>query len=339
MRVTLVDYDDDLFDITPSTRQQMHDALARVGATLEIDQRRTSEAVLHMAADADLVMVQSVRPLLDAEMIPKLARCRGMIRLGLGYDSIDVAAATAAGIPVSNVVDWCTDEVAELAVAHLMAGARRLLPLYGRLRQGAWEREAAVPTYRVSGKTAGVVGLGRTGRATAGRLRGLGLTVIACDPWLDAEAVAHCGAEKVSLDELLARADFCTLHVPLTSETHHLLDAEAFARMKDGVFVINTSRGAVIDEAALVEALRSGKVRGAGLDVMEQEPLPLDSPLREMDNVTLTPHVASYSVESVATLYRYGAEIAARLVTGEWVDTIVNPEVRAQAEARWGAYA
>jgi len=338
VKVVLVDYDDDLFDITPPILEQMRTVLERVGADLQVGQWRTEQAVLDMAQDADLVMIQSVRPLLSAYVIPKLVRCRGLIRLGLGYDSIDVSAATAAGILVSNVVDWCTDEVAELVLAHLFAAARRLVPLHTRVRRGQWEREVAVPTYRIRGKTVGVIGFGRTGRAVAERLRGLGINVLVYHPRQDAETIARYGAQKVTLGELLRHSDFVTLHVPLTPETHHMLGRNEFAQLKESAFVINTSRGAVIDQSALVDALRSGWVAGAGLDVMEQEPLPADSPLCAMENVTLTPHVASYSVESVEALYRYGAQIAADLLVGKWVHTIVNPQVRAKAEERWGAW-
>lgn len=334
----LVDYDDDLFDITPQTLDDMRETLAAVDADLAIGQRRSEEAVLDMARDADFVMVQSVRPLLTARVIAQLSQCRGIIRLGIGYDSVDVAAATEASIPVSNVTDWCTDEVAEHAMAHMFACARRLTPLHTAIADGGWERDAAVPAFRIRGKTLGVIGFGRTGRALAQRMSALGVTVLAYHPRQDAQTVAQHGAHKVPLDELLQRADFISLHVPLTEETHHMLDADAFAKMKDGVILVNTSRGAVIDETALVAALRAGKVHSAGLDVMEQEPLPVDSPLRAFGNVTFTSHIASYSVEAVETLYCFGARIAADLLSGNWVSTVVNPEVRPKAEARWGKY-
>ena len=337
-QVVLVDYDPDLFDITPATRAGMEARLAEVGAALSIDRCQTEDAVLDMAAGADLVTIQSGSPLLNERVIPKLRRCRGIIRMGIGYDSVDVAAATLAGIPVSNVVNWCSDEVAEHAISLLFSCVRRLTPVRRRLNEDGWGRVAAVPIRRMHGKTLGLVGLGRIGRAVAGRMAGFGLTLLAYDPYLNADTMVRYGVQKTDLDDLLQSADFITVHTPLTDETRHLLGAREFGLMKDGVFVVNTSRGPVIDEAALVEALRSGKVWGAGLDVMEREPLPADSPLRQMENVTLTPHIASYSLEAVETLYRLGADIAANLVSGRWVSTIVNPEVRANAEARWGAY-
>ena len=153
------------------------------------------------------------------------------------------------------------------------------------------------------------------------------MTLLAYDPYLDAEAVARHGAEKVELDELLSRADFLSVHCPLTDETRHLLSAREFGLMKEGVFLVNTSRGPVIDEGALVGALRSGKVFAAGLDVFEEEPLPLDSPLREFDNVILTPHVGANSEESVADLYRTGIQATLDVYRGLWPQAVVNPEV------------
>lgn len=337
-QTVLVDYDPDLFDISPPVLAYMRQRLLTVQATLEIGQRRTEESVLEMAAGADLVMIQSVRRLLTARVIPQLRRCRGIIRLGLGYDSVDIAAATQAGIPVSNVVDWCTDEVAEHAIALLFACARRLTPLHRMVSGGGWERGAAAAIHRIRGRTLGVIGFGRVGRAVSQRMKAFGVEVIAYHPRQDAATIAQFGAEKVDFDELLRRADFISLHVPLTPETQHMLGAHEFERMKDGVIIVNTARGAVIEEAALVEALRTGKVGAAGLDVMEQEPLPADSPLRGFENVTFTTHVASYSQEAVETLYRFGADIAADMLAGRWVPTIVNPEVRDKAEERWAAF-
>lgn len=339
LKAVLVDYDPDLFDINPPTLSYMQSKLEAVGATLEIGQRRTEEAVIDMAGGADLVMIQSVRPLLSDRVIRGLTRCRGIIRLGLGYDSVDIAAATDAGIPVSNVVDWCTDEVAEHAIALLLAAARRLTPLNQMVRSGGWERDAAVRMRRIKGQTLGIIGFGRVGREVSQRMGAFGLSIIVYHPRQDAEAISRYGARKVALDDLLQSADWITLHLPLTEETYHMIGPRELGLMKDGVILVNTARGAVIDESALVDALRSGKIGAAGLDVMEREPLPADSALRQFSNVTFTTHVASYSQEAVETLYRFGAEIGADMLSAKWVSTIVNPDVRGKAEARWGAFA
>ena len=319
----LVDYDEDLF--TPP--DWVGEELARHGITWTVGQHRTPEAVLEAARSGDVVIVQSVRPLLTRAVIERLERCRCLVRLGIGYDSVDVAAATERGIPVCNAPTYCIDDVADHALALLMGAARHIARQDRWIRAGRWDRTGARPARRMKGCTLGFVAFGRIARALAERVSGFGMTLLAYDPYLDAEAVARYGAQKVELDELLSCADFISVHCPMTDETHHLLSTREFSLMKEGVFIVNTSRGPVIDEAALVEALLSGKVWCAGLDVFEHEPLPHDSPLRGFDNVTFTPHVGANSEESVADLYRTGCQIAIDVYNGRWPQGVVNPEV------------
>lgn len=322
-KAVLVDYDEDLF----SPRGFEADLLAQAGIAWEVGQHRTPEAVVEAARDADVVLIQSVRPLLNKEVIASLPKCRGIIRLGIGYDSVDVQAATEHGIPVCNVPTYCVRDVAEHALALLMASVRHLARQDRWIRAGRWDRTGASPTRRMEGRTLGFVAFGRIARTLADLVRGFGMTLLAYDPYVDAETMARHGVQKVDLEELLRRADFISVHAPLTEKTRHLLGRREFALMKDGVFLVNTSRGPVVDEAALVEALRAGKVWGAGLDVMEQEPLLPDSPLRDLDTVTMTPHVAANSEESVEDLYRIGCRITVDLVQGIWPEEVVNPEV------------
>jgi D-3-phosphoglycerate dehydrogenase len=176
----------------------------------------------------------------------------------------------------------------------------------------------------------GFIAFGQIARALAERVSGFGMTLLAYDPYLDAETTAHYGAQKVELEELLRRSDFISVHCPLTDETHHLLGTREFGLLKEGVFIVNTSRGPVIDESALVAALRGGRVWGAGLDVFEHEPLPPDSPLRQFENVTFTPHVGANSLESVSDLYRSGCQIAIDVYHGRWPQWVVNPEVESE---------
>lgn len=333
----LIDYDPIPFDITPAIRVGMSQTLAQAGAQLRIAQCRSREAVLEFASQADLVMIQSVRPLVDRPVIEQLS-CRAVIRMGLGYDSVDVAAATEKGILVSNVVDWCNDEVADHASALILAGLRRLGPMDRALHRGLWDRQPAMEIVRLRGKTLGILGFGRIGQAVAQRMAAFGLELIASDPYMDADAAARCGVTPVSLDELLARSDILSVHARLVPQTRHLLGAAEFARMKPTALLVNTARGAIVDEPALVEALRAGRPGGAALDVMETEPLPGDSPLTRMENVLLTPHLASFSQEASAQLYQMSAEIAANLLQNRWVPTIVNPQARELAEQRFGKY-
>lgn len=319
----LVDYDEDLF----APQGWEGELLERHGIAWDAGRHPTPEAVLAVARSADVVMIQSLRPSLTRNVIEQLERCRCIVRLGIGYDNVDVAAATARGILVCNIPTYCVDDVADHALALLLASARHLARQDRWIRAGRWDRTGARPARRMKGSTLGFVAFGRIARALAERVSGFGMTMLAYDPYLDAGAIAAYGAQKVELDDLLRRSDFISVHSPLTDETHHLLGGREFGLMKDGVFIVNTSRGPLIDEVALVEALRAGKVWGAGLDVMEHEPLPPDSPLRAFDNVTFTPHVAANSEESVADLYRTACQIAIDVAAGAWPEGVVNPEV------------
>jgi len=327
-QAVLVDYDEDLF----APPDWVGEELGRHGITWSVGQHRTPEAVLQAARSGDVVLIQSVRPLLTRPVIEQLERCRCIVRLGIGYDNVDVAAATERGIPVCNVPTYCIDDVADHALALLMDAVRHIARQDRWIRAGRWDRTGARPARRMRGCILGFIAFGRIARALAERVRGFGMTLLAYDPYLDAESIARHGAQKVELDELLRRADFISLHCPLTDETHHLLSTREFNLMKNGVFIVNTSRGPIIDEAALVEALRSGKVWGVGLDVFEREPLPLDSPLRDFDNVTFTPHVGANSEESVVDLYRTGYEIIMDVFNGRWPQGVVNPEVKGMGQ-------
>lgn len=319
-RAVLVDYDE-------PPPNWMEGELASHDIEWIAGQHRTPKAALNVAHTADVVMVQSVRPLLNQAVIQGLERCRGIVRLGTGYDSVDLATATKRGILVCNVPAYCTDDVADHALALLMDLAKHVTWHHCLIRSGDWIGTQLPTRYRIRGRTLGLIGFGRIGRALAERVSGFGMTLLAHDPYLDAETIARYGVKKVPLDELLVRADFISLHPPLTDETYHMLSTNEFNSMKEGVYIVNTSRGPVIDEAALVKAFRAGKVAGVGLDVFEDEPLPLDSPLREFDTVILTPHIAFSSAQSRIDLYRDACKLAIDIIQGTWPETVVNPEV------------
>lgn len=329
-KVVLIDYDEDLF-APPSW---VADELGQNGIDWVVGQNRTRQSVLKAARGGDVVIVQSVRPLVDRPVIEQLDECQCIVRLGIGYDSVDVEAATDHGILVCNVPGYCVDDVADHALALLMDGVRHIARQDRWIRQGKWDRTGARPARRMKGRTMGVIGFGRIARALLDRVSGFQMSLLAYDPYVDTETMAGWDAHKVDLPELLRCADFISVHCPLTDETHHLLDEKTFGAMKEGVFVVNTSRGPIIDEGALAEALRAGKVWGAGLDVFEEEPLPADSSLREFGNVTFTPHVSANSEESVADLYRGGCKIALDVQRGRWPGGVVNPEVAEVAEYR-----
>jgi len=250
-----------------------------------------------------------------ASVIAAIPHVRVIARAGVGFDAINLKACDDAGIVVATTPGCNHHSVAEHAIAMLMALGRGFPALDQEFRRGEWNRN---PYPRVAGRTLGLVGLGRIGQATATRAIGLGMNVITFDPYAPADFVRQHGITTVSLEDLLKQADFISLHSPATAETRHMINDQSIATMKDGVVIINTARGPLIDEPALIRALKSGRVRAAGLDVFEQEPLPLNSPLIGMPNVLLSGHVAGLDNESHDATWALGAEIIIRLHRGEW---------------------
>lgn len=287
----------------------------RHGAELRIHQCTSAEETAEALRGADVALV-NMAPVTRAALAG-LAPGATVIRYGVGVDNVDVAAATELGVKVANVPDYGVDTVADHATACLLALLRRL-PAYDRaVRERGWCRPSDLgPLPGLKSTTVGLIGTGNIGLAVADRLRGFGLRLLAHDPYADPAALAERGLTRVDLPELLAESHAVSLHVPATAETRHLLNPETIAWMRPGAFVVNTSRGAVIDTDALVEALRSGQVGGAALDVFDPEPPPPDSPLRTLPNVLLTPHVAFYSEDAIANLQRLAAEEADRALAG-----------------------
>lgn len=321
--VVLVDFSRPLFEPVGFEAERM----AAAGASWEQYECRTEEQVLEVARDAAVVVVQSVRPLLTRRVIEQLPVSRCLIRAGAGYDSIDVEAATEQGMMVCNTPSYCVDEVADHAIALLLDCVRHVSRLDRVMHAGGRPSRQPGETRRVHGATLGIIGLGPIGRRVARRMAGWEPRILAYDPYLAPEQAATVGAELVSLEDLLRQSDFITLHCPLTPDTLHLINDTTLSLVKPGCILVNDSRGAVVDEAALVRALQDGRLWAAGLDVSEQEPLPLDSPLRSLDNVVLTPHVAAYSPESRIDLYAEICEVCADVVQGRIPRTVVNRSV------------
>ena len=256
-----------------------------------------------------------------------MKRCRCIIRLGIGYDSVDVKAATDCNIIVCNIPLYCVDDVAEHALALLLDGARHISLQDRMIRANQWDRRKARPSRRLRSSTLGIVSIGRIARRLAQCAKGLFANILGFDPYVNKTIMAELGVEKVELNELLGLSDFISVHTPLRDSTHHLLGRYEFEIIKPGAVLVNTSRGGVIDTQALIDAMQRGKLWAAGLDVMEQEPLPHDSPLRQLPNVSFTPHVGACTEESVADLYRAACEIACDVLCGKTPASIVNPEV------------
>jgi D-3-phosphoglycerate dehydrogenase len=307
-----------------------HDAETRVFTAAGLDftllQCRTEEDLLAQAADAAIVLNQYAP--FSRRVIEALPNLRQVIRYGVGTNTIDLDAADAAGVQVCNVPDYGVQEVSDHALALSLSLLRKISVMDRLTRSVAWDYTAAIPVRRFSGLTVGVIGLGRIGRRFAGQMAALGLNVIGHDPMWDGPAPTDLTLQD--LDKVIEGSDLLALFCPLTSETYHLLDAGALARMRPGASLVNTSRGGLIDEAALAEALILGHLSGAALDVTEIEPLPADSPLRGIDSCLVTPHMAWYSEESALELKRKVAEEAVRFIRGEPLRWPVNrPTVRA----------
>ncbi len=258
----------------------------------------------------------------------------GLVRTGIGLDTVDIPSATRHGVCVAHVPDFCYDEVADTAMTLLLAVARKVRLADRHVRSGAWTPSALLPMRRVRGRTLGLMGFGHIARMVAERARGFGLRLVACDPYVDGPSMAALGVEKVDVAALLAQSDIVSLHTPLTDETRGMIGPAAFAAMKPGAILINTSRGKVVDEDALIAALRSGRLGGAGLDVLWTEPPAKDHPLFQMDNVVLTPHYASSTVEAMDDLAHKVNRQIVQYLRGEWPTYLANPAVRQQAGCR-----
>lgn len=273
------------------------------------------EALQAELAQAEAVLL-GTQYRLTADVINRMARCRVIVRYGAGVDNVDVAAARARGIQVANVPDYCVQEVSDHALALLMAASRRLPWAMQAARQGQWGVAPVREVSRLAEQVVGVLGFGRVGRLFAGKARPLVAEVLVHDPFVPDEEIHGAGFEPVAFEDLLARADYLSVHCPLTEQTRHLLGAAALARMKPTAWLINTSRGEIVDEVALIQALQAGQLAGAALDVLAEEPPPPDHPLVQMDNVLLTPHVAYYSQQAMQELKRRAAEQVRAVLTG-----------------------
>jgi D-3-phosphoglycerate dehydrogenase len=264
-------------------------------------------------ADALMVTVQEVTD----EILAALPACKIVARVGTGLDSIDLDAAARRGIQVTYVADYSVDEVSAHAIALLLSWARRIPQYLDLVRAGQWNSVGAGTIRRLTEQTLGVAGFGRIGQAAAGKARGLGLRVLVCDPYRSGDDIRAAGCEPASWGTLLAESDFISLHVPLTPDSEHLIDAAALRAMKPTAVLINTARGALVDEAALAAAISAGEIAGAALDVLATEPPAADSPLLADPRVLITPHGAWYSTEAQRDVAVRACEDVQRVLSGQ----------------------
>ncbi len=315
------------------------EALAPIAEIIEIE-ADSPEEFADAAADADaLITSWGIR--IDASVIAKLKNCRVIGVGSVGVDMVDVEAATEAGLVVTNVPDVFIEEVADHALMLLLAAGRRTRIMTDLVNSDDWYRGRPLLNHvpRLMGQTLGLLAFGNVARCTARRAAAFGMRVIAYDPYLSELAISEAGVEPVSFGELLERSDYLSVHSPLNEETHHLLNADAFARMKSTAVVVNTARGPIICEEDLIAALQTGEIAAAGLDVLEAEPPKPDNPLLAMDNVIVTPHVASATTRMrPETRRRVGREVAL-VLKGRWPMSCVNPTVLPRVSLeRWQPY-
>ena len=296
-----------------------------LGFHFEVRVCKTAEDVIAFGRDADALCI--CQHPADAQVIGELQNCKIIARYGAGLDTVDIPAATRAGIVVTNVPQASAHEVAEHAISLLFACARKVVDHDRRVRAGEWAIYEKDPVFRIHGRTLGVVGFGAIAQKLVNKLRGFELRVLAFDPFAKAETAASLGVELVSLEQLLAESDYVTLHAPLTEKTHHMIDSLALNLMKAQAILINCSRGALVDIPALCDALQNRRIAAAGIDVHEVEPPQPGYPLYELNNVVVSDHAAWYSEDSVAQIQTEAAHSVVAVLQGQRPMNLVNPEV------------
>ncbi len=328
------------FDALDRSYKLEMEALAPIGADIVEVDAATEEEFIAAARDADAVLARGRR--ISRTIIASLEKCQVIALRSVGADTVDVLAATEYGIPVTNVPDTFIEEVADHAMMLILATFRRLTAMDRFVRTGRWHegRPLLSQLPRLLGQTLGFVAFGHVARATSLRAKAFGVRMLAYDPYIEELTIPQYGVEPVGLTELLQRSDIISAHAPDTEEARPLLTEDHFRLMKPEAIFVNTGRGPTVDEAALIRALQEGWIAAAGLDVFEQEPPVAHNPLLQMDNVILTPHVASASARmSPESRRRAGREIAL-VLTGRWPMSCVNPSVLAKTSLqRWQPYA
>jgi D-3-phosphoglycerate dehydrogenase len=306
--------------------------LGAVGAELIVARSGEEAELVALAPEADAILTNWKR--VTPAVLDAAPRCRIVSRYGVGIDNIAVDRATELGILVTNVPDFCIEEVSDHAMALLLACARSIVKYARATSSGRWDLQEGRPLPRLRGQTLGLIGFGNLARAMVPKALGFGLKVMAYTPRIAPDALAPYGVATRDLGLLLRESDYISLHVPLTPGTRGMIDENALRQMKPSAFLINTARGAVVDEAALLRALAEGWLAGAGLDVLIREPADLTQPLLSLPNVIVTPHAAFYSEPAIEELQHKAAERVVAALQGEIPPNVVNPAVLGQANRR-----
>ena len=303
---------------------------------------RSQEEIIEFARDADAVVTGGQD--FNKKVIDSLEKCRIIASSGIGYEKIDLKAATERGILVTNTPDYCVEEVSDHAMALILACNRKIVRLVDAVRAGKWDSvekreiryQIMPPMTRLRGLTLGLVGFGRIPRTMVPKAKGFGLRIIAYDPYVPAEVARTLGVELVDFDTIVTQSDFISIHAALTPETKNLFGLEQFRKMKRTAYLINTARGALVDQQALHQALTEGLIAGAALDVMEPEPPRADDPLLKLNNVIITAHSANFSDQAMIDLFSHPQQEVARVLSGQWPKALVNPQAKEKFTARFG---
>jgi len=323
-KVLITDY------VWPSTDPE-REVLESAGIELVIAPDTSEATLAELAKDVDAIMFCFAQ--VTAKVLESAIKCKIAARYGIGVDNVDIPRATELGIVVTNVPDYCMDEVTDHALGMILALNRRLVPHTNTVVKGGWNDVALdQPMHRTRGATLGIVGYGRIGRSLAAKAVGFGMNILAYDPMIEVGSEVE-GAKAVSLDDLLAASDFVSLHVPLIPATQNMISAPELAKMKQGSIIVNCARGGLIYEDALAQSLASGHTAGAGLDVVEPTPPDPASPLLQQENVILTPHTAFFSQASTLELERRTAQEVVRVLNGENPENLINPDVLGKARS------
>jgi D-3-phosphoglycerate dehydrogenase len=309
--------------------------LQKLGASLILTTARTEPEIIQACAGCEVILVEHADTPVTKAVINRLNYCRLIAKYSVGVDNVDVSAATERGIIVCHAPNFCVEEVSDHAVALLLALTRSVVKFNDHVRRGGWgDLTIKPPLRRTRNRILGFVGFGRIARLVAQKMSGFGVRILAFDPFIDRQTAEAHGATLISIEKLFAESDFVLVHTPLTKDTRHLIGSTLLGLMKPTSFLVNTSRGPVIDEAALYAALRDKQIAGAALDVTEIEPLPASSPLRTLDNLILTAHHAADSVESLDDLRFTGAAAIEAYCKGYWPQFVANPQVQPKRNLR-----
>ena len=311
--------------LSDKEHEQLKNAFTSAGHEILFREWKTSQEVIDGARDADAIILMAVQ--LTREVIEALPNLKVISRCGIGYDNVDWRAATEHGVVVCNVPDHCIYEVACHTFTMLLALERQLIPFMQRAREGGYANGKEIKCHRVKGQTLGILGYGRIGRELAPMALGVGMKVLAYDPYVK-EPDRPGVTMAASMDEVLRNADAVSIHLHLNAETAHMISMPQLRMMKKSAFLLNASRGGVVNTEDLMEALKTGEIAGAGLDVIENEPLRTDHEIFHMPQVIFTPHVGMYTEEAMEDMYNKLSAQALDVLAGRWPNNVVNPEVR-----------